>query len=424
MEKSLVLPNASWRRLGVVAALVAAVACGEDLTGGAGCPVLCPQQQVIVRDTLLEPVTLDTSLTGFPLLGTEPFLVLAAYGDSIDSRAVIRFDSLVTRFTQSAVDTPIVQVDSAYLQVRLDAKGSRFSAPVTIDLFDLDTVAVDTAQAPLVGLFRPDRRIGGVTLDSAAILDSIRIPLLNAPLLAKITEKKPLRVGLRATSAQPVELRVISREGGVPPIIRYDPHPDTAIKALTVGPLSTTPADQPIIASDLTDRMLVLKRLQPPESASLRVGGLVGHRAFLRFQIPLNILDSSTVLRATLLITQRRNPVADPRDSVTIFPQLVLAPLEVTDLTRAASLLAPEILVFDSLRVLASDSATREIEMVTALRTWTGDVGRRVYNAIVLRALLEGAATGEALFYSTDAVEALRPKLRVSYSPRTNFGVP
>jgi hypothetical protein len=424
MEPSLVLPNVRWRRLGAVATLVLAVACGEDLTGGAGCPLLCPQQQVVVRDTLLEPITLDTSLTGFPIDGTEPFLTLATYGDSIDTRAIIRFDSLLTRFTQNAVDTPVVQVDSAYLQLRLDVKGSRFSTPVTIDLFDVDTVAVDTAQAPLVPLFREDRRLGGITLDSAAILDSIRVPLLNAPLLAKITEKQKLRIGLRATSAQPVELRVISREGGVAPFIRYDPHPDTAIKALTVAPFSSTPADQPLIANDLTDRLIVLKATQPPEDGSLRVGGIRGRRAFLAFDIPPNILDSSTVLRATLLINQRRNPKADPRDSLLVFPQLVLAAREVTDLTRAASLLAPEILVFDSLRVLATDSAAREIEMVTAIRTWTGDVGKRVHHAIVLRALFEGAATAEALFYSTDAVPALRPRLRVSYSPRTNFGIP
>ena len=51
----------------VVLALVAAgilAACTEDFQGGAACPALCPEQNVVVFDTSFDPVELDTTVTG------------------------------------------------------------------------------------------------------------------------------------------------------------------------------------------------------------------------------------------------------------------------------------------------------------------------------------------------------------------------
>jgi hypothetical protein len=88
----------SARRLGfVMAALVAAVtvvACTEDYEGGAACPALCPEQNVVVIDTTFDPVVLDTTVFPFPTTGTETELLLARRGDTVDTRPVIRFDSL------------------------------------------------------------------------------------------------------------------------------------------------------------------------------------------------------------------------------------------------------------------------------------------------------------------------------------------
>ena len=43
------------------------VACSEDLTGTAGCPELCPEQDIDSRDTILDAfLTVDTTVTGYP----------------------------------------------------------------------------------------------------------------------------------------------------------------------------------------------------------------------------------------------------------------------------------------------------------------------------------------------------------------------
>ena len=88
--------------------LVAALgACTEDLQTGGTCPVLCPGQEIVIRDTVLEGiVVLDTNLIGFPFQGSEDPLVLAAWTDTLDIRVVTRFDSLTRQFQQVNGDAP------------------------------------------------------------------------------------------------------------------------------------------------------------------------------------------------------------------------------------------------------------------------------------------------------------------------------
>ena len=51
----------------------------------------------------------------------------------------------------------------------------------------------------------------------------------------------------------------------------------------------------------------------------------------------------------------------------------------------------------------------------------TGHLSTR---ALVLRSAFEGAEIGEIRFFSREAPAALRPRLRLSYIPRTEFGLP
>ena len=77
------------------ALLLVLAACSEQVTGSLGCPQLCSDQSVQLRDTVLVGgVTLDTTFTGFPRLGTPGTLTLVAQGDTADVRLVARFDTL------------------------------------------------------------------------------------------------------------------------------------------------------------------------------------------------------------------------------------------------------------------------------------------------------------------------------------------
>jgi hypothetical protein len=385
---------------------------------------------VNVRDTVLDAVTLDTGIVGYPPIGTEPYILLASRPD-LDTRGVIRFDTLPNKFTRGGADSAITRVDSANLLLVLDRARSRFRAPITITMYDVDTAAADTDLDAVKALFRADRRLGGATFDSAAIKDSIRIPFDTLPLLDKITNGKRLRVGLQVSSPNPVVLRVYSRDAGasIPGVdasalVSYDPHPDTAVRPIPVAPESRSPNDSPSLRLDLTDFFVVFQAPQAAEPNDLSVGGLPGGRSFLRFNVPSFILDSSTILRATLFLTQKPNRATSASDTIVIYPHLVTASEAVSDVRRAAELITPPGFNFDSLTLASSDSGQRSIEIVNALLRWAFFTEQRAQRAVVLTASLEGAVPGEVVFFSSEAPVGVRPRLRVSYSPRTNFAVP
>ncbi|MGQ0765920.1 MAG: hypothetical protein ACT4OZ_09665 [Gemmatimonadota bacterium] len=405
-------------------AALAIAACNADLTQGAACPILCPQQNVQVRDTVFEAVSLDTMLVGIPSIGRETALLLSKRGDSLDTRVILRFDSLITRVVIAGGDSAIRAIDSAYIQLVVNAADTRVRAPIRIDLFDVDTVAGDTTTAAVLALFRPDRLIGGTSLDTNQVRDSVRVFLDNAKLLPKITSRSRLRVGLRLTSAQSASVSIGATDAGQGAILRYDPAPaDTAIKAVTVTLRSDTPEGQTQLPFDLFDYVVYAAVPPAPPPGVFAIGGLPARRSFLRFDVPARLLDSSVVLRATLLLTQAPNRGLDATDSILILPQLVLAGEEVTDLTRAATLLS--LSPVDTVRLAPGDSGLRPIEMVAAVSSWSVAVNPfRQQRAIVLRSTVEGTDPFEAWFFSREADPAVRPRLRISYALRSTFGIP
>ncbi|MBC7895904.1 MAG: hypothetical protein H7066_10845 [Cytophagaceae bacterium] len=414
------------RRIPAVALLAGALllaGCTEDLDDGAACPALCPGQNVVVTDTVLEAIAFDTVVTGTPSIGSEGALLLAARGDTIDTRVVMRFDSLTSRITRNGGDSAITAIDSAYLLVRLNPTLTKVTAPVRIDLYDVDTTAADTSVAAVLARFRADRLLGGSTLDTNQVKDSLRVYFDNAKLLALITGRKRLRVGLRVTSTKGAVLSLGSYDVSAPTVLKYDPVPsDTAIDEISVGLRSTTPTDDFELQTDLVDYTIIAAAPALPPPDILSVGGLPARRSYLRFLVPPRILDSSTVLRATLLLTQVPVPLLARTDSTLLLPQLVLAGEEVTDYARAAGLLSA--FPVDTLRVSAADSGVKQIEVAAALRQWTTENPYKQQRAIVIRANDEALTIGEARFYSTRAASHLRPRLRVSYSLRTTFGIP
>src|SRR5215208_6974852 len=103
------------RLLATAALFVSISSCSENLDSSAVCSVLCPPIGGEVKNITLDAaVVMDTTVESLSGLGTEPGLLLAARGDTLDTRVIIRFDSLPAKFTPAA-DTarPIITVDSA-----------------------------------------------------------------------------------------------------------------------------------------------------------------------------------------------------------------------------------------------------------------------------------------------------------------------
>lgn len=427
-------------------ALVATLAtgCTEQLESGGTCPALCPEQGVNVETVVVSPVVLDTTLTGLVPRGTEQYLLLAVRGDTLETRAVLRYDSLFTRTRRVGSDTttfPIVKVDSAYVQASVDTTSLLGAESITIDAYNVDTSGVlDTAAAPIVALFRPDRLIGTATFSRRALTDSLprdslRIPIDTAFVRASLAAPGRIRIGLalRATGGS-VQVRLGSVESVFgtparrPATLSYRAaSPDTGVMQLVrVGLTSETPNSDVTLNDQFVD--VTLPVIVPPatDPMSLAVGGVPGRRTYFRFELPANIVDSATVTRATLVLTQRPNRLsADQDDSLNVYPALVLAGAEITDPVRAATIVLRGGFFDDSIRVAPSDSGEVRLDVTTALRAWRGLDPAVTPRAIVLVTPLEGATPREVLFHSAnDADPLVRPRLRISYVPRVGFGQP
>ncbi len=416
-------------------ALFAVAACTEDLETGAVCPTLCPGQGVDVFDTILTPAYVyDSTLVGYPTQGLENPLFLAARGDSLDVRTVIRFDTLQRFFRPTPADTlrPITDVDSAYLSVIMRADGLPTPGTFFVDVYDVDDAAIsDTILSEIVPLFTPARLMGTYEGDST-LTDSVRvrIPLDSAYLRAIIQDPdRRLRLGLQVRSADAVQLRITPFTLGVDagPFVEYRVSPDEIVGR--VGPLqpySETPTTPLIVADDLTDYIVVVNAPGTVASGRFSVGGFPGTRAYLRFDLPRWLTDSVGVLKAELEMVQDPVRGMSDADTVTLNTHLVLAGYPITEERRAATLLSPPDIFTLPLRVVPSDSGQKRLSMGGLVRQWrTFDGVQFIPTAIVFRSAVEGTSPATVRFFGFDAADpALRPRLRVSYTPNVIFGRP
>lgn len=423
------------RRLSVVLAVLMAAgagACAESLDGGAACPKLCPSQTLLMLDTVINPVlAFDTTLVGFPEIGAEQELLLATRGDTLEVRGVIRFDTITTTITPPNDTTQqITQVDSAYLKIILDTARARVPAQIRFELYDVDdTVETDTLSAPVNARFSPDRRIGGITVARAFLPETLLVPVSDSAVLARISSRGRMRIGLRVDGSGPAWIRVGSTEGTAGAVLSYRGSPDTTVARISVNPLSNYPAgaQEEGVRAGLTNYSIVAKNALPQIAGTMHVGGNPGRRTYLRFNVPSHIVDSSTIVRATLILTQRPMPYGDLRDTMTIHAQVVLAGPQVTDLRRAANIIsAPGLDVTDSLLVSPRDSGQKVVNMFQLLRAWqTQDA--LLYpppRAMVLRASPENVLPFEASFFNSTSAPSLRPVMRITYIPSITYGVP
>ena len=407
-------------------------ACSERLDSGAACPSLCPAQSIAIRDTILSPVLVfDSTFVGYPARGQESSILLSTRGDTLETRGVVRFDSLVVVYSGGGTAQPITKVDSSRVRMVLDRTKSTIPAQVRFEVYDVDdTTAADTSAAAVLTLFRANRRIGQLTVLRDSLTDTLFVPLSDSAVLNKVTNNVHLRLGIRVDGSGPVSLHLGTVETGNSALLYYHPTTtDTTVRTIVVSPISSSPAgtQSPEIRTDLQDFMLVAKYAVPQTTNTMSVGGVPGRRVYLRFNVPRYLTDSTTVIRASLRLTQRPLEFGVAGDTMILNAHVVLAGPLVTDLRQATSIIAaPGLQVLDSLVVSPRDSGVRIFEMFGLLRAWGAQA--TLVNApphsVVLRSVLEGVSSAEIRFFSTNAPAAVRPTMVISYIPKTRFGIP
>ena len=423
-----------WSLIAALLVAGAVAACGESLDAGPACPVLCPGPIVQLQETVIEAVALDTTIGGLPPIGTEPYILLANRPGIVATYGIVRFDTLFARYNPPGDDdtttVPVTALDSAYLRLRFDTASTIATAPVTFELFDVSGVAGDTITAEFAAAVAGSSPFADTTVAVAALGDSLRIEIPKEFLQAKVTQADTdpstrLRVAIRVSSAEPVQLRALASNAGGPPLLIYDPVPaDTAIRPFTITTYSETPAEPPGLAARLRDFVVYTVRTPPAGATELSVGGLPANRALFRFDIPTELIDSTTIVRATLILYQSGEGVGS--DSLAIIPQIGVAGPAVTD-PRSQVLLAADALVYgvDTVTVLPGSADSVTVDIVGLISRWRLTPADTLPRVLVLRAAGEGSLPEQVTFYSEEAGDPLRrPRLRIRYIPAVDFGLP
>ena len=423
------------RPLVAAAALATALSgCQERLESGSACPILCPGQQPSIRDTTFLPVTLDSAVTAFPVQGNEPELLIASKGDTIETVAVIRFDTLPAtfRYTPTAEDSLIYAVDSASILL-VPVGADTVGPPVTIEVYTVDLGGPDDSDPDLAkNAFTPDRLIGSRTIPADSLRDSVRVMIDNNAVLSVILaqqedpEARGLRLGIRVNAGADGQnyFRMFSAENLLSsPRLRFRPHVETAVDFMEVVPRSRVP-ESIFIQIPMADYLIVVRPPAAPPSDVLRVGGIPGSRAYFEFDIPQFLIDSTDIVRATLELTQRPNPAApQSMDTTTVRELRVVASREVTDVHRRL-LFADRFRELDTLALVAADSGLRQFEMIDLVQSWARTTPERTPRSLALRVPTEGILPKFIDFFSNEAPVTVRPRLRIFYIPRAEGGLP
>jgi hypothetical protein len=130
-------------------------------------------------------------------------------------------------------------------------------------------------------------------------------------------------------------------------------------------------------------------------------------------------------VRASLLMTQSPNRLVDAKDTIKVFPVAVLSTPAVTDVSSLLQFVgnAGEF-GLDSLSIAPGDSGVRSFEIVGLTRLWKNQTSTVAQRALALLSGTEGQRPAQIDFFSSRAAAGLRPRLRITFVPAINYGLP
>jgi hypothetical protein len=430
-------------------------ACNENLAGGAACPSLCPGQTLEVHDTvLIATQVFDTTaiVNGMPPLGTETQLLVARYadssGDSIVSSAVLRYDSLLRSFPQAdttKTPIPVVSVSAASLQFTSTPDTSMNKDSVRFEVVDVDANVPDLDTATIHNLLVTRPAIGTLTVAKDTVATLHVVPIDTAWVRQRVTTPgSRIRLGVRVYplhttgpgGAQfgliPITSTTSTTGAQTGSTLQYMGH--TAV-ADTIDSLNFVNYSQSYSSGGpefkyLANYQLVLKGSPPNPAGLLPIGGLPSSRVYMRFNLPSVLIDSSTsIVRATLILHQLGDPTFSRLDSVSLTPRVVIASPIVTDVSKAALLLAePTTVPILATRINPNQTRPDTIALVSRtaniVSLWRTEGPVNMQRAIVLQSSGEGRDPRRILLYTNAAADSLRPRLELTYIPRSGFGLP
>lgn len=410
MEAMGIRVRTAWVLAGGMA--LAAAGCGEDLLAPADgtCPDFCPPEQLLVVDSvLLDNVLSDSTFSGY--VRASEATTLQVYRDSTDagdaaSRAVMVFPAFADSLLLSGGDTTrgaVLGIDSFAVVLPLRGRNPTYTGlEVSVHRIPVATDSA-TAYADLDPAFADSTLLALVAIPDSVVSDTLRVVLDAAvfPTLAADGNRAALGVALRSPTGY-VQLGSTESQDGVQ-LTRYV-RVDSAGTAVprTEGKLPTFDS-------------FVASPRPAPGPDEREIGGTPASRTLLRFALPARIADSSTVVRATLLLVPTGPVFGSPGDSLGVLVQGLAA--DVGAKSPLQGIPADSV----GLRVLfmpVGAADTVRLDVTDLVIGWTQDSTRP--RAFAVRAIPEGGSV--AALRVGSAAGAARPRLHITFIPPLTLG--
>ncbi|MEP7325124.1 MAG: hypothetical protein ABI836_04175 [Gemmatimonadota bacterium] len=383
-----------------------AVACRDDLNAPVDCPAICPGGQPPVLETVLPARdSMDSSFVGYVRAGLGISLRISNGLPVSEDRGIVLFlprpDSItVGDSTRSYV------VDSVVFGLTLQARDTLvdslrfliYRLPINIDT---TTTFADIAPS----------LVPANVLDTIFVPDSIKAGLiqsvLTGPQLAQVlipaqdSGKIAIAIALEANAPTGARIASIAATGS--------PRFTTFVTANNV---TDSTLKKQVINRFPSFTSFVTQNPPPPDNTLLAIGGGPSARARLKFDLPRNIRDSVTILRATLELTPNSAILGLPNDPAT---------LQVIGVIGDLGAKSPLISGGNSIGLLTLENGTTdtvEVDVTRLVRLWQTKNG---LPPVIFVAIGPEAATfTEPVFKSTRSASG-GPRLRITYYEKFPF---
>jgi hypothetical protein len=387
------------RRL-VAAGLLALgiAACQEDLTVPGGCPEFCPGGQPALLDTIIEAVPAsDTAYFGY--FGWQDVSSLLVSDDLRTglASAWYRFPSRADSVTVS--DTArAYAIDSMVIQMGIVARDSTVK-DLTFHLYHIP-LSVDTTTdlATLDAAMTPETLLGSIVVPDTVYRGSVRLVLKDSSLAALVippADSGRLALGVKVTGSKATGARLGSILGSTGPALFT-----TYVKA----DIADTAKQRQSIALTADANGFAIGGVPPADDPDLLyLGRIPTARSLVRFDVPKRILDSASVVRATLELTPSRPYTGLLGDDTQLEVRPVAADIGAKS-TPVFGLRAVKTLPLSGSEVLA-------VDVIGLIINWRG--AKPLPQALFLSMAPEGGSFQQPVFMSTRKGEA--PRLRITY---------
>jgi len=386
------------------------VGCVEDIAAPGACPDYCPNTRIVVVDTVITAsIDRDSSFAGyFPTY--EAGSIQLTTGGVVESYGVVRFRTFAEEvcFDTAASDLrPILAVDSFKVHINFEAR-SPGTGDFELVLFRLPaSVDTTTTYADLQSFFNDSTELAAVAVTSGMSEDSVTVTLAPDVFPTLEEDSSVAAVGISMRSVEPAFVNLQSRNRS----FEYQ----RITRFVQVDSADGQPAARVDTTYSAFDSF-VFSDLPPLGPNALPVGGTPSTRTFLHATLPSRIVDSSSVIRATLLLVPAEPVVGAPGDTIRILAEGLAA--DIGPKSPIIQIPADSIDFFSGLAHVGSTDTLR-IDVTHIIAPWKDNPSAS--RSFMLRAYLEGGTIGEFRFNSSASVVGA-PALQISFIPPSLIG--